>query len=202
MTARFEPGSPIVVRYLVGGRLWSAVPWTVVEDTPQRLKMVLAPGSLWRCPVGIDGNTHIRAQAAPPWTFEERTWNGWCLSIGTPGAGHVFESYGTDDDFLGWKINLEAPKRRTAIGFDTTDHYLDVRIAPDRTWRWDDEDEMALAISLGIFTADQADRARREGEIALEALANNDPLFDELRVPPPVLRPARVPDGWDAVPID
>lgn len=201
MTEHFEPGSQIVVRYLVGGRAWSAVPWTVVEDTLERIKLVLAHGSLWRCPAGIDGHTHITAQASPPWTHEERVWKGWSQSISLPGAGHAFESYGVDDDFHGWKINLETPKRRTAIGFDTTDHYLDVRIDPDRSWRWDDEDEMALAISLGIFAPEQADAARREGEIALAALARDDPLFDELRVPPAGVRPSRVPDGWDQVPV-
>jgi hypothetical protein len=201
MTEAFAPGAEVVVRYVVRGHVWSAVPWTVIEDGPRRLKMALAPGSRWMCPVGIDAQTHIRAQASPPWTFEERTWNGWCVSISPRGAGHAFESYGVGDEFHGWKIQLEAPKRRTQIGFDTTDHYLDVRIEPDRTWRWDDEDEMALAIELGIFTPDAAEGARREGELALDALARNDPLFDELRVPPTGVRPTRVPDGWDAVPV-
>jgi uncharacterized protein len=201
VTAHFEPGAEVVVRYLVRERLWGAFPWTVVEDTPDRLKMTIAPGTRWMCPVGADAQTHIHLQASAAWTFEERDWNGWCVSIGFPGAAHAFESYGVGDDFLGWKINLEAPKRRTSIGFDTTDHYLDVRIDPDGSWRWDDEDEMDLAIELGIFTRREADAARREGEIALERLRRADTLFAELRTPPSALRPARIPEDWDSVPL-
>jgi hypothetical protein len=182
--------------------VWGAVPRIVIEDRPDRLELALAHGTRWMCPVGADGNTHIHLQASAGWTFEERTWSGWSRSIETPGAAHVFESYGVGDEFHGWKINLEAPKRRTPIGFDTTDHYLDVRVAPDRSWRWDDEDEAALAIELGIFTPEGAESARREGEIAIAALERGDPVFDELRQwePPFDVRPARIPDGWDTLP--
>ncbi len=59
------------------------------------------------------------------------------------GASHsVYVHWGRDGEFLGWYVNLEDPWRETALGFDTTDHLLDVWIDPDRTWRWKDEDHL------------------------------------------------------------
>jgi hypothetical protein len=68
-------------------------------------------------------------------------------------------------EFAGWYVNLETPARRHADGVDTTDLVLDVVVAPDRTWVWKDEDEMAERIGWPhYFDQDGADRIRAEGE--------------------------------------
>lgn len=54
----------------------------------------------------------------------------------------------------------ETPWRRSAIGFDTLDHVLDVLVAPDRrSWELKDEDELTWATEQGRFTADQTRRS-------------------------------------------
>ncbi len=41
---------------------------------------------------------------------------------------------------------------------------LDVVLAPDGSWSWKDEDDLAEALELGIFDAAQAAEIRAEGE--------------------------------------
>ena len=92
------------------------------------------------------------------------------------GASHsVYVHWGRDGEFLGWYVNLEEPWRETTLGFDTTDHLLDIWIDPDRTWRWKDEDHLAEAVEIGLFTQEKADavrerrRARDRAHRGLEA---------------------------------
>lgn len=91
-----------------------------------------------------------------------------------PGAGHSFWAFwrALDWSFLAWYVNLQAPLARTAIGFDTEDHVLDLVIEPDLlSWEWKDEEELADAIRVGRFTESEAAEIRAEGRRALDALA-------------------------------
>jgi len=40
----------------------------------------------------------------------------------------------------------------------------DDRVERDGSWRWKDEDELAVAVEVGFFTAEQAASFRAEGE--------------------------------------
>ena len=60
-----------------------------------------------------------------------------------------------------WYVNLEEPLRRTAIGFDTLDHELDVIVELDGSWRWKDEDDLAEAIRRGVIPAEDEPRTAR-----------------------------------------
>jgi hypothetical protein len=80
---------------------------------------------------------------------------------------------------------------------------LDVRVAPDRSeWSWKDEDELAEAVALGIYTNDDARAFRSTGKRALQHVMDAEPPFDQdwsgWRADPawplPELRP-----GWDSV---
>ncbi|RZQ59423.1 DUF402 domain-containing protein [Amycolatopsis suaedae] len=71
-------------------------------------------------------------------------------------------------EFTGWYVNLEVPLGRTASGPDRVDGVLDVAIAPDRTWRWKDEDEAEAAVAAGRLTAKWLVRLRQEGERLIE----------------------------------
>jgi hypothetical protein len=75
-----------------------------------------------------------------------------------------------DGTFLGWYVNLEIPLGRSAHGPDRIDGVLDLVVAPDRSWRWKDEDEALAAVEAGRLTGEQLDRLRTEGE-RLAALA-------------------------------
>jgi hypothetical protein len=52
-----------------------------------------------------------------------------------------------DGAFAAWYVNLEEPAVRwndgDLAGVDLTDQDLDIRVWPDRTWEWKDDDELA-----------------------------------------------------------
>ncbi|WP_116051080.1 DUF402 domain-containing protein [Amycolatopsis palatopharyngis] len=106
----------------------------------------------------------------------------------------VFEPDGT---FRDWYVNLEVPLGRTADGTERIDGVLDLVVAPNRTWRWKDEDEAAAAVRAGRITAKQLTALRAEGE-RLAALAEAgefpfDGTWTDFRPdpawPPPALAP-------------
>ena len=76
-------------------------------------------------------------------------------------------------------MNLEEPWQETPLGFDTTDHLLDIWVDPDRTWRWKDEDHLAEAVEIGLFTQEKADAVRSEGSSAIERIEAWKPPFSE-----------------------
>ena len=82
--------------------------------------------------------------------------------------------------FGGWYVNLQAPLARTDVGFDTTEHVLDVLIPADRTtWTWKDEDELSDAVAEGLFSPAEAERFHVAGERAVEQILLREPPFDE-----------------------
>jgi predicted RNA-binding protein associated with RNAse of E/G family len=67
--------------------------------------------------------------------------------------------------FLRWYVNFQVPFRRSAVGFDTLDLFLDLEITPDLVSRDKDLDDYEQALRLGLFGDDvrtAVDRARRE----------------------------------------
>jgi predicted RNA-binding protein associated with RNAse of E/G family len=123
--------------------------------------------------------------------------------IAEAGAAHsVYVTWGKDGELVGWYVNLEEPWRESPFGFDTTDHLLDVWIDPDRGWRWKDEDELAEAVELGLFTPAKADAIRAEGERAIERIEAWSTPFDEgweTWRPDPDWPLPELPDSWDAL---
>lgn len=88
-----------------------------------------------------------------------RPWSVWLLFA--EGSG----------EFAGWYVNLEQPHTRDDCAVYTSDHVLDLVVAPDRTWVRKDEDELDLAVSQGVFDPGRAarieeDAAAAEGVIA------------------------------------
>jgi len=72
-------------------------------------------------------------------------------------------------EFAGWYVNLEEPHVRDDVSVYTSDHVLDLVIAPDRTLVRKDEDELALAVMQGVFDEPMA-AAIEENAAAVEAL--------------------------------
>jgi predicted RNA-binding protein associated with RNAse of E/G family len=89
---------------------------------------------------------------------------------------------------------------RTPVGFDSTDHLLDVQIAPDRAWNWKDEDEFAVVQSRGLISPADALATRAEGERVIAAAEQNLWPFNggwEHWQPDPGWPIPAIPDGWD-----
>lgn len=192
------PLDQVLFRFVWPWRVFSAIPTTVVESTAARIVLWIAPGTPVRWP---------RAHRVPiselqrgEWVHEEAEWYGSRLMIHERGAAHsVYVQWGRGGEFLGWYVNLEEPWRETALGFDTTDHLLDVWVDPDRTWRWKDEDHLAEAVEIGLFTRAKAGDIRAEGERAIRRIEAWGSPFDEgwetWRPDAAWPRPP-LPDGW------
>jgi hypothetical protein len=115
--------------------------------------------------------------------------------IGAHALGHFFD--GQTGHFKCYYVNLQVQATRTPIGLDSLDQVLDVVVAPDGAWRWKDEDELELAVQLGVFSLDEAAEIRREGERVIASLPKLLPTGYEDWQPDPAWLPVPLPDGWD-----
>jgi len=107
----------------------------------------------------------------------------WLMPFNAAHAiGHLWND--ASDEFAGYYINLQAPLRRTPIGYDSFDHVLDIVVAPDGTWHWKDEDEFEEAIQLGLFAPKEAVDIRAEGEHVIARLSTLLPTGWENWRPP------------------
>ena len=205
---RWQAGDHVLFRYRRNQPADAVSPMTVVEDSVARVVLYLAEG------------TPTKWRAMPDWTLSTRNipfaererapvrlvdtyWHSTnMLRVYEPDrASSILMFWNAIDwQFLGYYGNLEAPARRTRLGFDSADHLLDVVIEPDLTWRWKDEDEFAIAQEIGIFTTEQAAAIRAEGErIIADIEARRSPFdggFEEWR-PERSWTVPTMPDDWD-----
>ena len=201
MTRYWQQGDQIVLREIFRGRIWSGRPYTIVEDTPQRLIIHMGVGVRWMRPVRRDSSA-IRGRELH-WTLREAVWPIEALRIVTPGRHHSVLLLWTEGfrEFLKWYVNLEDPLTHSAVGFDYLDQFLDIEIAPDLSaWNWKDEDELEDAVANGLMTPQRADLIRAEGIRVIETLDKKAPPFDEqwhLWRPDPQWESPGLPDGWD-----
>lgn len=137
-----------------------AQPVTVVRDDPAGLVVWLPvgtpvlraaradgqdkrddPDTLFTAPLVLEEGVHAihdQLRIAPT----GRPWSVWLMF-----SGGVFCS---------WYVNLERPHLRTQHAVLTSDHVLDVVVAPDRSATLKDEDELLLAVSQGALTESEA----------------------------------------------
>lgn len=143
-------------------------------------------------------------RAALPQRTGDSVWrDNPVLWLARPGDAHAVGAFwhGGDGAFLDWYVDLQAPLRRTSVGFDTEDHVLVVVVAPDLSWRWEGEDAFAAAQRLGRFTPVQAAAIRAEGEAAVALVERRAWPFaaggDAWR-PDPSWPVPNLPPDWDA----
>ncbi len=142
--AVWEPGEPIVIREVWGGQVFEARPASVVQDLPRQTTLFVAP--FVRCGVAIDdAGVELRFPDRPWHLYVRERGDFGVLSFAWPDTPYsVLLLFEPDGSPRGWYVNLQTPLARTAIGFDTVDHLLDVLIPMDRSsWAWKDEDELA-----------------------------------------------------------
>jgi hypothetical protein len=197
--AVWEPGDTVVLRYLSRGRPVGAVPARAVA-TDRAVALWLAAGTrtAW---AGV-GARHIRdvpleERFTRRWNPVDYAWQGdGVLILEAPGRAHSIWHFRDDGRFAGWYVNLEAVWRQFAFGFDTEDHVLDVWVGRDGTWRWKDEDELAVALESGFLTAEEAGAIRAEGERVVAEWPF--PTGWEEWEPDPSWTIPTLPAGWDA----
>ena len=207
-TRRWAPGSHILWRYRENGgdRFHICRPGTVVQDTEDLLAVWIAPGTPCVRPVIADGTPlheePLASRYTRPRTVVRGRWSGTgMLKLAQPGrAWSVWLFWDPGWRFSNWYVNLEAPLVRWSGGVDSEDHFLDITVRPDRSWRWLDEDEFAQAQQVGLMDAEQARAVRRAGQEAVEVIRAWGPPFSEdwpAWRPDPRWPIPRLPDDWD-----
>lgn len=198
-----------MLRYITtDGRIEICWPCRVVEDRANLLALFIAAGSPYKAGPKRTA-AEKRRQPRTPLPPDEYVWRNDTLRLMFPGRAHsVSLSWSNAHEsaprtLLKYFINLEEPFRRTAVGFDTQDHTLDVEVTPDLVWRWRDEQELANHVAEGFYTPELASAARAEGQRAIDAIDRRD--HECLRgwpswTPPPDWRPPPFVLGWDTTP--
>jgi hypothetical protein len=198
---RWSPGDAVVVREVWRGEIFAARPATVVRDEAEQTMFLVPAGARCGVPVDEDG-TELRVPDRP-WRLEVRARSpNPILSFAWPHTPYAVLRWSTPQGTPVWYVNLQDPLRRTGLGFDTVDHALDVIVGLDGSWGWKDEEELAEAVANGLFTPDDAERFRADGERAVAHILDRTPPFDrdwgdwrpDRSWPEPSL-----PEGWDEV---
>ena len=201
-TASWPQGTPIDVRTIWYGRLHSAHPAFVVEDTGELLVTYLAPGQVFKRAFHPDGN-----EARVPhgeWILHDEMWRVPALRIFMQGAAHSVLAFLGGRRAGQWYVNLEEPPTRTERGIDTRDHMVDVWFSNDRReYSWKDVDELIEAEAVGVVTREEADAIRGEGERVIEQiLGGTHPAIDDrwhAWVAPADWGTPTLSPGWDRI---
>jgi hypothetical protein len=202
---RWKAGDTIVMRGVLKGKLWWACPMHVVQDTPELIALYWPVSTPTRSPIRrptVEDELYNRIE------LEERNWtDNDVLSLTMPGSAHSIELMweGGTRKVRCWYVHLQESLRRTKIGFDTMDQMLDIVISPDRSsWRWKDEDEFNEAEAIGVYSHEQLQSIRHEGErVIIKLNANVSPFCDgwENWIPPVGWGIPTFPEGWEKVPL-
>lgn len=207
----WAPGDHILWRYRDNGTgdVHICRPVTVVQDTPELLAVWMAPGTELVKPVLADGTPVHEEPLATRYTAPRTTtrshWHGTgVLKLAVPGdPWSVWLFWERGWRFRSWYVNLEEPRARWDGGVDSEDHFLDLSVYPDHSWKWRDEDEFAQAQRAGLMDARQAARVSAAGQAALELVrAWGAPFsagWEDWR-PDPAWPVPELPADWDRTP--
>lgn len=158
-------------------------PVVVVTDSPNLISLYLPAGTPTLLSKGVVPG--LRKPWGPgEWELVSGAWDRWqTLYLVVPGEWRATWVMWTPDwEFLGWYVNFQEPLSRTRWGFDIRDLQLDVLVAPDRSWRWKDQDEFNRGLARGIFSPEHADLVRRSAANSVAAIeAAAWPFVDSYR---------------------
>lgn len=203
----FGQGDAVVWRSCHPDRLGYVYTGRVLTDEPSAIAILQPPGAPCARPTGRRGGPRGRNTLPGGWDGGHRVepWSGPPMvrlhPVGRPYA--VLRAWdGAEAAFSGWYVNLEQPWRRTAVGFDTRDHLLDVLVDDDLGgWQLKDDDELDWAVEVGIYAAAEAGTVRDAGRQAVADVEERRWPFDEAAWVP--LAPRRgwpapeLPDAWN-----
>jgi hypothetical protein len=213
---RFTPGRLILHRNVRLGRIGWVRPARVVADDERGLLVWISRGSPTVNEVTADGRG-IRSMPFSEYVgagrgFKQGSWMGPPLLKFLPtGARHsVWWFRDEAGRFKEWYVNLEEPGVRwddgAAAGVDMTDQDLDIVVAPDRSWRWKDEDEFNERLTLPehYWVRDGAE-VWAEGRRVIKVIEAGDFPFDgtwcDWEPPASWAEPITLPPGWDRPPV-
>jgi hypothetical protein len=197
----------VVLRYITTDqRIDFAWPCRVAADTDDLLALFIAAGSKCMADPKQTAAQKLAGERKLHPTHET-VWRHDTLRLMFPGASHsvwlFWDGVETSRRLLRYFVNLEEPFRRTAIGFDTQDHTLDIVVTPELECRWRDEEEFERHVALGLYPPELADAARAEGQRVIDAIARREhaclrgwPQWS----PEPEWSPPAMPETWTTMP--
>jgi predicted RNA-binding protein associated with RNAse of E/G family len=206
-TDQWQHGDVVVLRYITtDGRIEICWPCRVVEDRHDLLALFIAAGSPYKAgPKKTAAEKRRQPRVGlPP---DQYLWRNDTLRLMLPGRSHSvsisWELEAGRRKLRKYFVNMEEPFRRTAVGFDTQDHTLDIEVTPELVWQWRDEKELVNHVAEGFYTAALAAAARDEGMKAIDAIRTLE--HECMRgwsqwEPQPDWRAPALVDGWDTVP--
>jgi hypothetical protein len=146
----------------------------VVEDRDELVALFVAAGSIYKADPKQTARRKLSGETKP-YPTTDVVWKHDMLRLMFPGAGHsvwlFWEGNGPSRRLLRYFVNLEAPFRRTALGFETQDHTLDVVVTPELECRWRDEEDFEDHVTLGFYTSEFAAAVRAEGRRVIDSIA-------------------------------
>jgi hypothetical protein len=204
MLPRWPAGSPVVYREILNGRIWTARPVTVIQDAPGQVAVYLTHGAKWQRFVPLQpGISALQCKTdRAEWRLKEAEWEfgGTVLLLSETEAHAIHVMWNTAGEFMGWYVNLQEPLRRNRLGFETLDEELDLVVDTNGAWRWKDEDHLAEAEALGLYSAAKVRAIRAEGKRVVEKIEARSAPFDgswtEWLAPHDWEVPT-LPAGWD-----
>jgi hypothetical protein len=186
------------------GRIRAGTPAIVVEDSSERVMVYVPDGARWFGSGAAQAgrSERVRALARGDLVAAGRpiSWYNHNLRVLLPGRPFaVWLLWSPAWQFISYYVNLEAPFARSAVGFDTRDHVLDVCVRADRTWYYKDQDELDTRVEVGWVTAAAAAEVRRDAEQAVALVEGWLPPFNsglEQWRPDPAWPVPVLPDEW------
>ena len=193
------------------GKLIEVRPAIVVHDSPSLLALYFAAGSTYLSGDFMGGRRRYERSLEEriavyldlgPLEFEELSNHRHVLSLLPAGARHAIWLFWTEHwRHTDWFVNLQAPYARAAGSIQIVDHYLDIQIAPDLSWRWKDVDEFEGMCQAGAFSAAEREVIWNEARTVASAIDARTAPFDgewPSWRPPLDWRPPRINDFWRA----
>jgi hypothetical protein len=195
----WQRGTVIPIRYIFREKVRYAEPGIVVEDTSERLIVLMPEGT-------ITQRTEIDFASGTMGEPEPKVWHSTHnLRIFEPGNGTCISAMyrAADGQFLCWYIDFIEPFHRSANGIETWDLSLD--IVADRGLRWSmkDEDHFRRIQELGWITFEHAEKMLQDKEKIIARIERRDAPFDEdwhNWRPDPSWHLPVLPDDWARVP--
>lgn len=207
----WSPGSTIVLQEVWHGKLWSARPMIVVQDHSDLLVLWYPRMTMWKAPTtppfrpraATRADRFVESLTRGDWVFADITAELSSLVLLRPGDWHgLLTSWDETGEYLGWYVNFQRPYMRTPSSIQTMDLMLDIVVAPDRTWRWKDQDEFDVVVAAGLIGRAEADRVRTEAATVIARIEANEEPFNQPWHdwrPDPTWTVATLPPGWDRV---
>jgi predicted RNA-binding protein associated with RNAse of E/G family len=202
---RFDPGSVVVRRHIWFGRVANSKALTVIEDSEDIVAMSLVPGTVFKIATPrTDRMGHLQRLASRTWELLDDQWRETrVLILARPGDAYSIWAFWTHstNEFRAWYVNFEDPLRRSPMGFDTRDLFLDIVVPSGERWHWKDEDELEEAVRIDLITPDEAAAVRATAAHVIDLIEGGDAWWTAWRDrPPDPSTPVPVfPDGWDVV---